>query len=121
MIMNKKTKMIILVISILLTLSIVAPFAYVQINKLIYAHRVTAFLLEEQNYKREEIKSVKGVWGIKLPSFYAVVVFIDEPNVEYVYFAHNDVKQFSYRLTQEGLKKGKEITEKDLKHYVPIE
>lgn len=117
MFVNKKTKMILIATLIFLILLIVTPFAYVQANKRIYAQRVTDYLLQNQNYKREEIQSVQGVWGKKLPSFYAVVVFKDEPQVEYVYFAHNDVIQVSYRLTQEG--KEKDMTEKDLKHYDP--
>ncbi|MFC3886245.1 hypothetical protein ACFOU2_23250 [Bacillus songklensis] len=65
-------------------------------------------------------KSILGIWGVKLPSFYAVVVvFKDEPYVEYIYFAHNDILQFDHRITDEGRKQG--ITESDLKHYVPLE
>ncbi|MFC5651134.1 DUF3139 domain-containing protein [Paenibacillus solisilvae] len=78
---------------------------------------VTNYLIEEKGYTAEEIQSVKGVWGIKLPAFYAVVVFKDEPFVEYIYFAHNAVHQFEYRLSDEGKQKG--INEADLKHFVP--
>jgi hypothetical protein len=77
------------------------------------------FLLEDREYKQEEIKSVEAVWGVKLPPFYVVVVFEDEPEVEYIYFAHNKVLQFEYRMTEEGKQKG--ITEENLKHYVPLE
>lgn len=78
----------------------------IQVNKIIYAKRVTHYLLEEQGYEKDDIKSVKGVWGFKLPPFCAVVIFTDEPFVEYIYFAHNDVIQFGYRITDEGKEKG---------------
>lgn len=113
--MNKKTIIIVIIITIL----VITPIVYVQVNKIIYANRVTNYLLEEQKYSREEIESVEGVWGIKLPAFFAVVTFKDEPYVEYIYFAHNEVLQFGYRLTEEGKEEG--ITESDLKYYVPFE
>ncbi|OAB38630.1 hypothetical protein PMSD_06335 [Paenibacillus macquariensis subsp. defensor] len=113
--MNKKTIIIVIIITIL----VVTPIVYVEVNKNIYVNRVTNYLLEEQKYSREEIESVEGVWGIKLPAFFAVVTFKDEPYVEYIYFAHNEVLQFGYRLTEEGKKEG--ITESDLKYYVPFE
>ncbi|OAB45254.1 DUF3139 domain-containing protein [Paenibacillus glacialis] len=113
--MNKKAIIIVIIITIL----VVTPIVYVQANKIIYANRVTNYLLEEQKYSREEIESVEGVWGIKLPSFFSVVTFKDEPYVEYIYFAHNEVLQFGYRLTEEGKEEG--ITESDLKYYDPFE
>ncbi|WP_231558733.1 hypothetical protein [Brevibacillus thermoruber] len=51
---------------------------------------------------------------MKLPPFYAVVVFEAEPFVECIYFAHNDVQQFEYRISAEGKQLG--ITEADVKH-----
>ncbi|WP_438351922.1 DUF3139 domain-containing protein [Paenibacillus sp. FA6] len=118
-IMNKKIRIIVIIMAILVITLVVTPIIYVQVNKIIYADRVIDYLLEEENYTREEIESVEGVWGIKLPSFYAVVTFKDEPYVEYVYFAHNEVLQFSYRFTAEGKEKG--ITKSDLKHNDPLE
>ncbi len=101
---------------------VLSPFVYVQANKFIYASKVRHFLLDEQGYKPEEIKSVTGVWGIKLPPFFVVVVFADEPEVEYIYFAHNKLMQFEHRISDEGKKRGiTEISPSKLKHYVPIE
>ena len=54
---------------------------------------------------------------MKLPAFYSVVTFKNEPEVEYIYFAHNDVFQYSYQLTDEGQRDG--INEEDLKNYNP--
>lgn len=96
---------------------IITPFIYVQINKMLYENRVVNYLIEVKGYKEEEIKSVEGLWGMKLPSFYANVVFVDEPLVEYIYFAHDDVHQFDYRILDKGKKK--KITEADLKHFAP--
>lgn len=117
--MSKTRKFIITSVLVFSLGLIVTPFLYIQINKMVYDSRVTNYLIEEKGYKAEDIKSVKGVWGIKLPPFYAVVVFNDEPFVEYIYFAHNDVLQFGYRISDEGKQKG--ITEADLNHYVPNE
>ncbi|WP_217559038.1 DUF3139 domain-containing protein [Paenibacillus sp. GbtcB18] len=93
---------------------VLAPFAYVQGNKIVYAERVKSYLIQERSYKEEELASVKGVWGMKLPSFYTVVVFKDEPEVNYVYFSHNDVLQFDQRITPKGVERG--ITPEKLKH-----
>lgn len=107
-----------ILMAIIIITVVITPVIYVQVNKYKYANRVTHYLLKEQEYSSEEIESVKGVWGKKLPSFYTVVIFKDEPDVEYVYFAHNEILQFDYRLTEEGEVKG--ITKSKLKHYVPI-
>ncbi|UUZ79002.1 DUF3139 domain-containing protein [Paenibacillus sp. P26] len=112
--MNRKK---IIVLTLFLAIAI-APFLYVHINKMIYVHRVTNDLVNVKGYKIEEIQSVRGVWGIKGPPFFAVVVFKDEPLVEYIYFAHNQVLQSSYHITDQGKKQG--ITEADLKHWVPF-
>ncbi len=102
----------IIVVSIILT-----PFIYVQVNKRIYANRVNRYLVEEKHYRKDEIQSVRGVWGKKLPSFYAVAVFKDEPQVEYVYFAHDDIIQFGF--SSPNAKDGVELQPKDVKHYEP--
>ena len=49
------------------------------------------------------------------PTFFWKVVFENEPYIEYIYFAHNDVIQFEYLITEEGKQKG--ITENDLINY----
>jgi uncharacterized protein YxeA len=114
---GNKMKKIRIALLVLLVLVLLSPFVYVQVNKMIYAKKVNAYLLEEERYSKDEIQSVKGVWGVKLPSFYVVVVFKDEPDVEYIYFAHDTIMQFEYRLTPEGKTRG--ITRSKLKHYIP--
>lgn len=106
---------VILVIFIVLVAS---PFAYLQYNKMAYAQRVNDYLLEQKHYQQSEILSVTGVWNGKLPPFSADVIFADEPEVTYIYFAHNHVIQFGHRFTVEG-EKG-EIEKKDLKHFEPL-
>ncbi|NGQ94222.1 DUF3139 domain-containing protein [Brevibacillus sp. SYP-B805] len=113
--MKKKIAFISVWVVILIAIAF-SPFLYVQVNKMIYVNRVTTYLLEEEGYKKEDIKSIEGVWNIKLPPFYVVVVFKDEPYVQYIYFAHNEVMQFEHKITEEGKQKG--ITEENLKHVV---
>ncbi|WP_407082956.1 DUF3139 domain-containing protein [Paenibacillus polygoni] len=112
-----KRRVLLIFMAIIIITVVLTPITYVQVNKYKYADRVTNYLLEEEKYSREDIESVKGVWGKKLPSFYTLVTFKDEPYVEYVYFAHNEIMQFDYRLTEEGKEKG--VTKSKLKHYVP--
>jgi len=102
------------IVLILLLCLIATPFIYVEVNKSIYAERVIRYLMEEKGFEKDEIRSVTGVWGIKLPPFYAVVKFADEPGVEYIYFAHDGVHQFSHNITDEGRESG--VTDAALKH-----
>ncbi|MNE70433.1 hypothetical protein D3C80_1662240 [compost metagenome] len=104
---------------ILLVLLILTPVVYVQINKILYAKRVTAYLTDMKGYTKEEISSVKGIWSIKAPPFLVEVEFRDEPGVEYTYFAHAGVLQFSYSITPEGRKNG--FREARLKHVDPVQ
>ncbi|MDN4604119.1 DUF3139 domain-containing protein [Paenibacillus sp. F6_3S_P_1C] len=115
--MTKKKKYIQLAFLIIMIMLVLTPFVYVQVNKKIYAHRVTEYLIEEKKYTQEEIESVEGIWGIKLPPFFALVNFKDEPDVEYIYFAHNEVLQFGHRISEEAQRRGK--TKSDLKHVAP--
>ncbi|WP_233143882.1 DUF3139 domain-containing protein [Lottiidibacillus patelloidae] len=113
--MNRNKKIFIIVIWILIIGLILTPFIYVEGNKFIYKNKVMNYLVEEKGYKEKEIQLVEGVWGVKLPPFFTRVIFENEPYVEYIYFAHDDIIQFEYSLTEEGIQKG--ITEKDLKNY----
>ncbi|WNS44253.1 DUF3139 domain-containing protein [Paenibacillus sp. MMS20-IR301] len=117
--MSAAKKTVIGVLAGLIILLIVVPTVYVQVNKRLYAHRVMSYLLHEKHYSREEIASARGIWSVKLPPFLVKVKFSDEPEVEYTYFAHNEVLQFSHEITQTGLEQG--ISDADLKHYVPME
>ncbi|MFD1884726.1 DUF3139 domain-containing protein [Paenibacillus wenxiniae] len=74
-----------------------SPFIAVHYQKQVFAERVHTYLIQHEHYKLEEIASVQGVWGIMLPTFYVDVVFTDEPNRVYTYFAHDEVLQHSHR------------------------
>ena len=107
------------IIVVFFVLFIIVTFITVQIIKNTHEERVNDYLLDEQGYDQGEIKEIKVKWGFKLPPFYTIVIFKDEPYVEYVYFSHNGVKQFEYVITEEGEKRG--VIESELKHYVPFE
>lgn len=115
--MSVEKKTVLAVLAGLILLLILVPTVYVQVNKKLYAHRVMVYLTEEMHYSRQEIASVQGVWSVALPPFLVVVKFSDEPEVEYTYFAHNEVLQFSHSITPKGLDQG--ISESALKHYAP--
>ncbi|MEK4386185.1 DUF3139 domain-containing protein [Solibacillus sp. FSL W7-1464] len=110
--MPKKLKAVLLIpIFIILT-----RFIYIEANELIYANRVTDYLLDELQYDQSEIASVEGVYGFKMPKFYTVVVFTNEPYIEYIYFAHERVLQFEYQIIDEEFEG---ITKDDLCNYDP--
>ncbi|KOY16863.1 DUF3139 domain-containing protein [Paenibacillus xylanivorans] len=115
--MGKRKKYVLLWVLTIMVILVLTPFVYVQVNKLIYAHRVTEYLIEEKKYTQEEIESVEGIWNVKLPPFSALVKFKDEPDVEYIYFAHNEVLQFGHRISEEAQRRGK--IKSDLKHVAP--
>jgi hypothetical protein len=56
---------------------VVLPILYVQINKIIYANRVSDYLIEEKSkdYKIDDFKSIEGVWGKVLPRIYVKLFF----------------------------------------------
>ncbi|KGX83107.1 MULTISPECIES: DUF3139 domain-containing protein [Pontibacillus] len=105
-----------LIITIFIIVILLSPFIYLEVNKNIYENRVTNYLLEERGYNAEEIASVEGVFGFKMPKFYTTVTFEDEPYVKYTYFAHNEVLQFNYEIIDE---EHEGITKEDLKNYDP--
>lgn len=112
--MSKKKKVVSSIVVILVLAFLITPMIYITANKIRYADRVKEYLFEDKMYTKNEIESVEGIWGVKTPSFYVVVTFQDEPDVAYIYFAHNRIFQFGYTLTEEGKLKG--IKESDLKH-----
>lgn len=97
--MRKRKKWLLL----LLLIGVALPFIYVEANKKIYASRVHDYLIEEKKYRKEDIKAVEGVWGKKLPSFYATVIFKNELNIQYTYFAHNGIHQAGYEAMDDAI------------------
>ena len=97
-----------LFITIALIIILLSPFIYLEVNKKLYENKVTDYLTEEQGYNKEDLTSVDGVFVFKTPNFYVTVVFENEPYVEYIYFAYEEVTQFDYEIVDaayEGLSK----------------
>ncbi|MEK5185278.1 DUF3139 domain-containing protein [Solibacillus sp. FSL W7-1324] len=113
--MPKKFKIVLLFLIFVLGI-ILARFIYIKANEHIYANRVTDYLVNEMEYDEGEIASVEGVYGFKLPKFYVVVTFTNEPHIEYVYFAHERVLQFEYQIIDKAFEG---ITKEDLHNYDP--
>lgn len=112
----RKPLKIALFVAIIVLIIILSRFIYIEVNKNNYQNRVTNYLLKEMGYAKNEIALVEGVYGFKLPEFYTIVIFENEPYVEYTYFAHEEVLQFDYEITDN---KYIEITKKELKNYDP--
>ncbi len=85
-------------LALILIVGAASPFIAVQYQKQVFAERVHTYLIEQKHYKPEQIVSIQGIWGIMLPSFYVKVIFKDEPNRVYTYFAHAEIMQQSHRL-----------------------
>ncbi len=100
--MSTTRRILRIILTALLSLIIIAgaasPFVAVQYQKRVFAERVHTYLIQQKHYTAAELSSVKGIWGIMLPAFYVEVVFKDEPERVYTYFAHNEVTLMSHRL-----------------------
>lgn len=110
----RKLLKIALYVAIIVLVIIVSRFIYIEANKNNYENKVTNYLLKEMGYDRSEIVSVEGAYGFKLPEFYTIVIFKNEPYVAYTYFAHNEVLQFGYEIID---KKYNGVTRKELKNH----
>lgn len=114
------SKKVIIILLMLLVLICGIFFIHLKIEntKTEFEKRVTSYLVDEKGYEKKELKSVEGIYGVKLPPYYVVVVFEDEPYVKYIYYAHDGVIQMVYFLTNEAIKLN--INKSDLKHYYPF-
>lgn len=112
----RKLLKIALFVTIIVLVIILTRFIYIEVNKNSYKNKVTNYLLEEMGYDQSEIALVEGVYGFKMPEFYTIVIFENEPYVEYSYFAHGGISQFDYRIID---RKYIGITKKELKNYAP--
>ncbi|KOO51702.1 DUF3139 domain-containing protein [Viridibacillus arvi] len=117
-ILNKKVKIILFIFLLLICAVFFAAYLKIEITKTEYEKRVTSYLVDEKGYEKKYIKSVDGIYGVKMPPFYVIVVFEDEPYVKYIYYAHNGVNQMEYVLTEEAKKSN--IDKSDLKNYDPF-
>ena len=99
-------------------IAILAPFCTIEIKKQLYEKKVENYLIENRSYQKEEIESIKAKWHFAgLPSYWVNVIFSDEPNVVYIYFAHNSkVRQAEYYTID-----GTTLSAEQLKHFKPYE
>ncbi|AWE07826.1 hypothetical protein DCE79_10710 [Lysinibacillus sp. 2017] len=94
---------------------ILAPFCTIEIKKQLYEKRVEDYLIENTFYQKDETESIKAKWHFAgLPSYWVNVIYSDEPNVVYTYFAHNKGKvgQFEYYSID-----GTNLSTEQLKHF----
>jgi len=77
-ILSKKT-IIILFMFLVLICGILFINLKIKNTKTEYEKRVTSYLVDEKGYEKKEIKSVEGIYGVKLPSYYVVVILKMNP------------------------------------------
>lgn len=100
-----------------LLMLLILPFGYVGLQKRIYENRIQQYLMEEMAYAEADIKSIDCQWHfVGLPKYWVRVIFTDEENVVYVYFAHDKDRllQSEYYTVD-----GSTLTSEELKHYEP--
>lgn len=104
---------------IVLVILLIVPFCMVQIKKQVYENRIQDYLIEEKSYMKEDIQSIECKWHFAgLPSYWINVIFSDEPNVVYTYFAHDkeNLLQFEYHVIDRT-----KLSIEQLKHFDPYE
>lgn len=77
-ILSKKT-IIILFMFLVLICGILFINLKIKNTKTEYEKRVTSYLVDEKGYEKKEIKSVEEIYGVKLPSYYVVVILKMNP------------------------------------------
>ncbi|KOP69625.1 hypothetical protein AMS59_22110 [Lysinibacillus sp. FJAT-14745] len=98
-----------------LFIMLLAPFCTVQIKKELYEKRIENYLIEDKSYQKDAIQSIECKWHFAgLPSYWVNVIFSDEPNVVYIYFAHdkNHLGQFDHYTID-----GTTLLTEQLKHF----
>ena len=102
-------------------ISMVVTRAYLKMEetKTEYEKRVTSYLVDEKEYDKNELELVTGLYGVKSPPYYVMVIFKDEPYAQYFYYAHNGVEQYDFRLSNEAAEKGI-LDESKLINYDPL-
>ncbi|MGE7689618.1 DUF3139 domain-containing protein [Lysinibacillus sp. NPDC097214] len=94
---------------------LLVPFCTVHIKKRLYEKRIENYLIEDMSYPKEAIQSIARKWHFAgLPSYWVNVIFSDETNVVYTYFAHDKdhLGQFEYHTIN-----GSTLSPKQLKHF----
>jgi len=107
----------ILLVAILLI--VLVPYVTVQLKKQLYEQKIRHYLIEEVHYTENEIQSIDCEWYLGgLPNYAVNVIFIDEPNVVYIYFVHRKDRlgQFEHYTID-----GTVLQPEQLKHYQSYE
>ena len=106
-------------LTVAVVIAMLAPSCTIQIKKQLYEKRVENYLIENMSYQKEAIESIESKWHFAgLPSYWVNVIFSDEPNVVYLYFAHNKghVSQVEYHTID-----GTTLSTEQLNHFKPYE
>lgn len=106
-------KKFLIILSIVLLLCL-TPFVYIQVKKHISLNKVMEYLIEEKGYDESDIFMIESKWTTGIPNYYVKVTFQNEPNIVYLYFAHDIKGQFEYYDIR-GIK----VPIRDLKNYDP--
>ena len=100
------------IVLVFVLLAIAGLIGYVEIKKWSDARQVTAWLIRDQGYAKDDLLKVRGKFG-KLPTFSVGVVFRDEPHVEYWYRLDGDhgIKALGPEISAEARKQGMKLPE----------
>ncbi|MFB7157838.1 DUF3139 domain-containing protein [Lysinibacillus sp. NPDC056232] len=104
-----------LIVGIIIML--LAPFCIEHIKKQLYEKRIENYLIEDLSYPKKAIQSIECKWHFAgLPSYWINVIFSDEPNVIYLYLAHDKdhLGQFEYHTIDRTT-----LSTEQLKHFKP--
>lgn len=104
---------------VVLVIVLLVPFFSIQIKKQLYEKRVENYLVEDMSYQKKVLQSIECKWHFAgLPKYWVNVIFSDEPNVVYIYFAHDKdhIGQFEHYTID-----GTTLSIEQLKHYKTYE
>jgi len=106
-----------LIVGIIIML--LAPFCTVHMKKRLYEKRIENYLIEDMSYRKEAIQSIECNWHFAgLPSYWVNVIFSDETNVVYIYFAHD--KDHLGQIEHYTID-GTTLSPEQLKHFKPYD
>ncbi|MER2116004.1 MAG: DUF3139 domain-containing protein [Solibacillus isronensis] len=101
------------IILVILILIVFASITFIQFKKDQASDKVMQYLKEVKGYEGSEIINLESKWNFfGLPKYYVEVTFNNEPNIIYLYFAHDIKGQFEYYVID-----GEKIPTEELKNY----
>lgn len=111
-----------MVLLVILSLVVIFIFTCVFIPTVSMKNNVLDYLIEEKGYSKSYIKRMNR-WFFGLPRYGILVVFKNEPHIEYMYMLTPtdngwSVQQLMYRTSNYGKIRGlSDFKEEDLLHY----